>query len=149
MENFGQWSGGTNVDKRLATGYENVPTVDIHMNQIGYEKEWLHFLKQYVAPLCHRVYPGYHSEARAVMNFVVKYNPAGQYYLRPHHDSSTYTINVALSKPGIDYGGGGCNFLRYDCSVTQTRIGWTFMHPGRLTHYHEGLPVTWGTRYIM
>ena len=38
------------------------------------------------------------------MNFVVKYNPKGQYYLRPHHDASTYTINVALSRPGVDYG---------------------------------------------
>ena len=38
------------------------------------------------------------------MNFVVKYDPNRQYYLRPHHDSSTYTINMALSRPGVDYG---------------------------------------------
>ena len=37
------------------------------------------------------------------MNFVVKYHPAKQYFLRPHHDSSTYTINVALNRRGIDY----------------------------------------------
>lgn len=37
------------------------------------------------------------------MNFVVKYTPTGQSFLRPHHDSSTFTINVALSRPGIDY----------------------------------------------
>ena len=103
------------------------------------------------------------------MNFVVKYHPQGQSSLRPHHDSSTYTINVALSRPGVDYEvqpwghcvsvafscnwhglqGGGCRFLRYNCSVTQTRLGWSFMHPGRLTHWHEGLTVTKGTRYIM
>uniref|UniRef100_A0A8C1M421 Procollagen-lysine, 2-oxoglutarate 5-dioxygenase 3 n=1 Tax=Cyprinus carpio TaxID=7962 RepID=A0A8C1M421_CYPCA len=45
--------------------------------------------------------------------------------------------------------GGGCRFLRYDCKVESPRKGWSFMHPGRLTHYHEGLPVTRGTRYIM
>ena len=28
-------------------------------------------------------------------------------------------------------------------------MGWMFMHPGRLTHYHEGLYTTKGTRYIM
>lgn len=106
------------------------------------------------------------------MNFVVKYHPQGQASLRPHHDSSTFTINVALSRPGIDHEvhvghssgdvcvcvvyiivlslqGGGCRFVRYNCSVTQTKIGWTFMHPGRLTHWHEGLAVTKGTRYIM
>ena len=43
-------------------------------------------------------------QGRAIMNFVVKYDPNRQYYLRPHHDSSTYTINMALSRPGIDYG---------------------------------------------
>ena len=37
------------------------------------------------------------------MNFVVKYHPDGQSNLRPHHDSSTFTINVALSRPGIDH----------------------------------------------
>ncbi|MGH0171214.1 UNVERIFIED_CONTAM: hypothetical protein FKN15_077738 [Acipenser sinensis] len=45
--------------------------------------------------------------------------------------------------------GGGCRFLRYNCSVEAPRKGWSFMHPGRLTHYHEGLPTTQGTRYIM
>ena len=37
------------------------------------------------------------------MNFVVKYTPQGQSFLRPHHDSSTFTINVALARSGIDY----------------------------------------------
>lgn len=44
--------------------------------------------------------------------------------------------------------GGGCRFLRYNCSIRAPRKGWTLMHPGRLTHYHEGLPTTKGTRYI-
>ncbi|KAL9971421.1 hypothetical protein ACROYT_G023941 [Oculina patagonica] len=149
MEHFGDWSGGRHEDKRLSGGYENVPTDDIHMNQIGYERHWLHFLKEFIVPVNTRLYPGYYSEARSIMNFVVKYDPNRQYYLRPHHDSSTYTINIALTRPGIDHGGGGCRFLRYNCQVTETRRGWSFMHPGRLTHYHEGLPVTWGRRYIM
>lgn len=44
--------------------------------------------------------------------------------------------------------GGGCRFLRYDCSIQAPRKGWALMHPGRLTHYHEGLPTTAGVRYI-
>lgn len=35
MEHFGRWSDGSNKDERLAGGYENVPTRDIHMNQVG------------------------------------------------------------------------------------------------------------------
>jgi hypothetical protein len=30
--------------------------------QVGYEKEWLHFLKQYVVPVNGRLFPGYYSE---------------------------------------------------------------------------------------
>lgn len=86
---------------------------------------------------------------RALMNFVVRYRPDEQPLLKPHHDSSTYTINIALNRPGVDYEGGGCRFIRYNCSVTDTKPGWMLMHPGRLTHYHEGLRVTSGTRYIM
>ena len=40
--------------------------------------------------------------------------------------------------------GGGCRFIRQNCSVIDTKLGWALMHPGRLTHYHEGLPTTRG-----
>uniref|UniRef100_A0A8W8KAM2 Fe2OG dioxygenase domain-containing protein n=1 Tax=Magallana gigas TaxID=29159 RepID=A0A8W8KAM2_MAGGI len=82
-------------------------------------------------------------------SFVVRYRPNEQDRLRPHHDSSTFTINIALNTPMKDFEGGGCRFLRYNCSVTATRKGWMLMHPGRLTHFHEGLVTTKGTRYIM
>lgn len=39
----------------------------------------------------------------AIMNFVVRYRPDEQPSLRPHHDSSTYTINIALNTQGKDY----------------------------------------------
>ncbi|CAD6240484.1 GSCOCG00008810001-RA-CDS [Cotesia congregata] len=201
MEAFGQWSDGSNQDNRLQGGYENVPTRDIHMNQVNYERQWLHFLKEYVRPLQELVFLGYFhdddrldsgyepvptrdihmtqvglhetwleflriyvsplqemvflgyydyvSPPKSLMNFVVRYKPDEQPSLRPHHDSSTYTINIALNKAGVDYEGGGCRFIRYNCSVTDTKPGWMLMHPGRLTHYHEGLLVTKGTRYIM
>ncbi|XP_011050655.1 PREDICTED: procollagen-lysine,2-oxoglutarate 5-dioxygenase 1 isoform X1 [Acromyrmex echinatior] len=150
VETFGQWSDGTNHDPRLSGGYENVPTRDIHMNQVQYDQQWLYFLKEYVRPLQEFIFTGYfHDPPRSLMNFVVRYRPDEQSSLRPHHDSSTYTINIALNQAGVDYEGGGCRFIRYNCSVTDTKPGWMLMHPGRLTHYHEGLLVTAGTRYIM
>ncbi|XP_055697563.1 procollagen-lysine,2-oxoglutarate 5-dioxygenase isoform X2 [Phlebotomus papatasi] len=150
MESFGRWSDGSNHDKRLEGGYEAVPTRDIHMNQVGLEKMWLKFLQVYVRPLQETVFIGYfHDPPKSLMNFVVRYRPDEQPFLRPHHDSSTYTINVALNRVGIDYTGGGCRFLRYNCSVEATKMGWMLLHPGRLTHYHEGLRTTSGTRYIM
>eukprot|EP00918_Siedleckia_nematoides_P034694 GHVU01075451.1.p1 GENE.GHVU01075451.1~~GHVU01075451.1.p1 ORF type:complete len:720 (+),score=75.26 GHVU01075451.1:2-2161(+) len=151
-EFFGKWSGGGEapaMDERLGGGYENVPTVDIHMNQLGYEREWLHLLREYVAPYNLKVFTGYYTDSRAIMNFIVRYRPNEQNHLRPHHDSSTFTINVALNTPGLDYQGGGTRFIRQNCTLLEHRKGWMLMHPGRLTHYHEGLRVTGGTRYIM
>jgi hypothetical protein len=38
--------------------------------------------------------------------------PEYQYKLRPHHDASTYTINLALNDPGKDYEVRQKEFLR-------------------------------------
>lgn len=148
MEHFGRWSGGANTDPRIQGGYENVPTIDIHMNQVEFDKEWQQFLLEYIAPITEKMYPGYYTKAQFDLAFVVRYKPDEQPSLRPHHDASTFTINIALNQVGTDYEGGGCRFLRYNCSVEAPRKGWALMHPGRLTHYHEGLPTTAGVRYI-
>lgn len=149
MNDFGKWSNGKNEDDRISGGYENVPTRDIHMNQVGYEKEWLHLLKTYPARIVEKVYPGFYTKAHSIMMFVVRYKPDEQPFLRPHHDASTWTMNVALNDHGVDYEGGGCRFLRYNCSVLSVPKGYALIHPGRLTHYHEGLYTTKGTRYIV
>lgn len=47
--------------------------------------------------------PAISSQGYAVMNFVVKYTPERQAYLRPHHDSSTFTINIALNNKDTDF----------------------------------------------
>lgn len=57
-------------DERLAGGYENVPTVDIHMNQIGFEKEWLKFLKEYISPVTEKLYPGYFPKVHAITDML-------------------------------------------------------------------------------
>uniref|UniRef100_A0A914W011 procollagen-lysine 5-dioxygenase n=1 Tax=Plectus sambesii TaxID=2011161 RepID=A0A914W011_9BILA len=149
MEHFGKWSNGKNNDERLAGGYENVPTRDIHMNQIGFERQWLYMLDEFVRPVQEKIFVGYfHSPVEANMMFVVRYKPEEQASLRPHHDASTYSIDVSLNRKDIDYEGGGVRFIRYNCTIPCDKIGWSMIFPGRLTHMHEGLPTTRGTRYI-
>ncbi|VDN16477.1 unnamed protein product [Dibothriocephalus latus] len=103
MENFGEWSNGTNYDSRLEGGYENVPTRDIHMRQVGWEEHWLHVLGTYVHPLQVKLFEGYSDKPWARMNFVVRYHPTEQPFLRNHHDASTYTLDMALNRAHIDY----------------------------------------------
>ena len=61
MEAFGDWSPGRDqhVDPRLASGYENVPTVDIQMKQIGFEEQWFHFLRNIIAPMQEKIFSGF------------------------------------------------------------------------------------------
>lgn len=59
MEHYGIWSDGKNNDPRLEGGYENVPTRDIHMRQVGWEEHWLHVLRKYVHPMQMKLFQGY------------------------------------------------------------------------------------------
>lgn len=39
-----------------------MPTVDIHMKQVGYEDQWLQLLRTYVGPMTESLFPGYHTK---------------------------------------------------------------------------------------
>ncbi|CAG0914279.1 unnamed protein product [Notodromas monacha] len=162
LESYGKWSDGSNSDERLPGGYENVPTIDIHMrqidfhdrwmhfldtydtrieggyenvptidihlNQVGLHEQWLFFLEHHVYPLVEKVYQGYSGDPpKATMNFVVRYKPDEQPLLRPHHDSSTYTINIALNRVGIDYE-EFYGLVKYT-SICQFHMGQTLSEP--------------------
>lgn len=42
-------------------------------------------------------------QAQFDLAFVVRYKPDEQPSLVPHHDASTFTINIALNRVGVDY----------------------------------------------
>jgi hypothetical protein len=44
----------------LAGGYENVPTRDIHMRQVGLHGQLLSIIDDYVAPVQEKVFYGYY-----------------------------------------------------------------------------------------
>ncbi len=49
-------------DKRITGGYESVPTDDIHMKQIDFDKEWLHFIREFISPVTLKVFSGYYTK---------------------------------------------------------------------------------------
>lgn len=59
------------------------------------------------------------------------------------------SVTVALNKGGVDFEGGGTHYLRQNCTVNNEPVGTAVMHPGILTHQHEGLETTKGVRYII
>lgn len=156
-EDHGGWSGASKdggkpaYDERLSGGYEPVPTQDIHFNQRGmdFAETWKLILKTFIAPVAESKWAGYSVDGSRTLDFVVKYQPEGQPFLRPHHDASTFSVNVALNQIGVDFLGGGTHFIRQNCTILTNKMGHALIHPGRLTHQHEGLYVTNGTRYIL
>ncbi|MGH0191642.1 UNVERIFIED_CONTAM: hypothetical protein FKN15_067872 [Acipenser sinensis] len=73
------------------------------MNQVELEKQWQKFLLEYIAPITEKMYPGYYTKCTSYLNFVVRYKPDEQPLLAPHHDASTFTINIALNSKDSDY----------------------------------------------
>ena len=139
------WSKGgeSYFDKRLG-GKESHPTQDIHLNEIELQDMWKWIVDNYISKLVWNKYK--YSTKNINISFVVKYDMEGQKSLRNHHDSSTYTINICLNK---DFEGGGCHFIKDDLKIINKDIGTMILHPGKLTHYHSGLPITSGKRFIL
>jgi len=149
-DKFGTWSPGndTTADPRITGGHENYPTQDIHLTQLGLTNFWKNtvveiFFKKVMSHLY-----AYKTKSYNI-SFIVRYKFGEQTKLSPHHDASVYTTNTALNTQDVDYEGGGCRFVFSDVTITHTKKGYTNLHPGRLSHYHEGLQITSGTRYIL
>lgn len=149
VNNINAWSPGGNSevkDKRI-NNVENVPTVDIHMSQIGFRKQWEQIILTYISHVVSELYSPFKTNGLNIA-FVVKYDMEGQIKLNRHHDSSAYSLTITLNTPDVDFEGGGTNYVKQN-TVVRGKKGYAVLHPGRLTHYHEGLPITSGTRYIM
>ena len=139
------WSSGKNEDERIDGGYENVPTQDIHMNQLDLHDVWATILDTYISKIVRFLYSNFETKETNII-FVVRYSMDGQKDLRPHHDSSSYTV---LFKLNSEFEGGGTHFLRQNYKSDNGNIGSCTMHPGRLTHHHSGIPITSGERYLL
>lgn len=145
VEHKDQWSkgGDTYYDERIGAK-ENHPTQDIHLKNLGLEEMWKWVVDTIISKLVWNKYKYTYKDIN--ISFVVKYDMDGQRELNKHHDSSTFTVNLCLN---TDFEGGGCYFIKDNVKCINKDIGSIILHPGKLTHYHEGLPITSGKRFIL
>lgn len=54
-------------------------------------------------PVCSSDQHVFSHQCSTPLNFVVRYKPDEQPLLEPHHDASTFTINIALNRKDVDY----------------------------------------------
>jgi hypothetical protein len=142
----GIFSDSKQIDKRLGA-IENIPTQDIHLKDLNLHNFWEHVVKNYFKKIVKHLYV--YSIKDYNIAFIVKYDyENGQKSLEPHHDSSVYTINIALNS-SHEYTGGGVNFISKKLAFVNKNPGYLLLHPGRLTHRHEAIQITSGKRYIL
>ena len=150
-EKNGNWSGGVytdknSIDKRIGV-IENIPTQDIHLKDIGLHDFWVDIVNNHFKRIMAHLYK--YKAGNYHIAFIVKYDAEkGQASLQGHHDASVYTTNIALCD-GNDYEGGGIKFHTKNITLLNKDKGYLCLHPGRVTHYHEGLPITRGKRYVL
>lgn len=149
-ETANQWSDGIfskeQYDERIQNN-ELYPTVDVHLKELGLQDMWEDFLCHYFSKIVEALYNGIQTK-KINIAFIVKYDVDKQTNLKPHHDASVYTIDIALNAPP-EYEGGGVYYTRQQHAITNLKKGSCIIHPGRMTHHHAGLPITKGKRYIL
>lgn len=117
---------------------------------LEWEDMWRQFVKDYISQIASYLFDDMTTKDINIA-FIAKYDAnGGQVKLEPHHDASTYTMNIALNSSN-EYTGGGVRFINKhrNGSIKEIPLGYCLLHPGRVTHKHEGLPITSGKRYIM
>lgn len=127
--------------------HQSYPTTDMILQTIGLGDTYHEILKKYFWPLAVKAYKleepfwlDMDSE-----NFIARYHPYAQYHLALHHDASQITTVVTLNE---DFEGGGTYFPNQNDKL-KGKKGDVSIHPGQITHWHGGLPVESGQRYII
>lgn len=79
--------------------------------------------------------------------FAIRYTLETQVGMDSHHDRhADVSISVNLND---GFAGGGLAFPRQNCTTKGLTIGTAVMFPGRVTHLHQGVPITEGQRYVL
>lgn len=78
--------------------------------------------------------------------FVIRYSPDTQKSLNCHNDASMVSGTVKLNN---DYTGAELFFRRHNFKNTDMEVGDLLLWPGQVTHGHESLPITSGTKYSL
>lgn len=127
--------------------HESYPTTDMVLRTIGLGETYHEILKKYFWPLSAKIFK-LEEESWLDMNsenFIARYHPYAQYHLSLHHDASQITTVVTLNE---DFEGGGTYFPNQNAKL-KGKKGDVSIHPGQITHWHGGLPVEAGQRYII
>ena len=127
--------------------YDKFPGQELRIKAID-ESLWnaiRNNLKEYVFPVIESYWaPTQMYDVRDL--FVIRYSPETQKSLNCHNDASMVSGTVKLNN---DYTGAELFFRRQNIKNTDMEVGELMLWPGQVTHGHESLPITSGTKYSL
>jgi len=125
--------------------YDKFPAQELRLKEINLfaelERHWMAHIKPIVEPYWKPLEMYGLRDA-----FMLKYSTDSQTKLDLHHDASYVTGSVKLNH---NYVGGELNFPRQNISNKDIPVGKLLLFPGAVTHPHECLELTQGTKYSL
>lgn len=130
--------------------HEFYPTTDMVLQELQFNDIFNDLISKLIMPMAINRFQldGKVWNKMNCENFIAKYTPFTQAQLAIHYDASDLTTLVNLSKPDIDFTGGGTYFPKYK-ALYRPPQGSVSVHPGNITHKHGARVVLEGSRYII
>ena len=125
--------------------YDKFPAQEIRLKELNLWGELEAHWNEYIKPIVEKYWKP--LEMYGLRDaFVLKYDTASQTKLALHHDASYVTGSVKLNE---DYVGGELVFPRQEVSNINLAAGQLLLFPGAVTHPHECLELTHGSKYSL
>ena len=125
--------------------YDKFPAQEIRVSELGIYEEFEAFWEEHIVPVVEKYW--HPLQMYGVRDaFVMKYTPDTQNKLALHHDASLVTGSIKLND---DYEGGSLVYPRQHMSNDETEVGKCILFPGQVTHGHQCLEITKGTKYSL
>ena len=123
--------------------YDKFPAQEIRIKELGLWTELEAKWNEFIVPILEKYWKP--TEMYGLRDaFVMRYNLDTQRDLPLHTDASLVTGSVKLND---DYEGADLFYPRQNISNKDIPVGKILLFPGMVTHGHECLPLTKGTKY--
>jgi hypothetical protein len=119
-----------------------------HLDKMpGLSSVYEQIIKRHLKPLMEQMWVTFKLQ-KISAPYVLKYSaePDAIRAMELHHDLETLTLVTYLNE---EFTGGGTYFPRWNYHTGKPAPGSAILYPGGLSHEHEGVAITEGTRYLL
>ena len=149
-EHSGQWRTEADVEENpyCVVAEYCEPDTTQHLDKMpGLDAVYEQVIVRHLKPLMEQMWVTFKLQ-KISPPYVLKYSaePDAIRAMALHHDLETLTLVTYLNE---EFTGGGTYFPRWNYHTGKPKPGSAILYPGGLSHEHEGVAITEGTRYLL